>query len=215
MGYYPVFFEMNQRRCVVIGGGAVAERKVAGLLEIGASVTVISPQVTETIADWAKLGSIKVLVRRYQRGDLAEYEIVFVATDNSEVNAVVCDEAKSRGVWVNAADDPAHCDFILPSVLRRGNLTVAVSTGGSSPALSRAIREELESYFTKEYEILAGLAAEVREELRQRSIAPDYDTWRRVLNGDLRQLIMSGELGRAKSLLLKQLAPTDINQTNK
>lgn len=208
MSYYPVFLEMNQRRCVVIGGGAVAERKVAGLLKVGATVTVISPQVTGKIAQWVKLGSIDLLASYYQAGDLAGYEIVFVATDHSEVNAVVCEEAKSRGVWVNAADDPASCDFILPSVLRRGDLTVAVSTGGRSPALSRAIREELESYFTKEYEILAGLAAEVREELRQRSLAPDYQTWRKALNGDLRQLIMRGELDRAKSLLLKELGAT-------
>lgn len=205
MGYYPIMVDMTGRRCLVIGGGAVAERKVAGLLEVGAAVTAISPQITEKISRWVRQGSIDVLAKDYEPGDLAGYEIVFAATDDSEVNALVSEEAKSHGVWVNAADDAAHCDFILPSVLRRGELTVAVSTGGNSPALSRAVREELESYFTKDYEILARLAAEVREELRQRSIAPDYETWRKALGGDLRQLIAGGDLGGAKRLLLKEL----------
>lgn len=208
MGYYPVFLELNDRRCLVIGGGAVAERKIAGLLKAGAAVTVISPEVTETIAEWTKLGSIEVLARHYQAGDLAGYEVAFVAANKSALSAVVSEEAKRCGVWINAADDPAHCDFILPSVLRRGDLTVAVSTGGRSPALSRAIREELETYFSPEYGALAGLAAEVREELRQRSIAPDYETWRKALSGDLRRLIVRGDTGQAKSLLLRELGAT-------
>ncbi len=205
MGYYPVFLELNDRRCLVIGGGAVAERKIAGLLKAGAAVTVISPAVTETIAGWAKLSSIKILARHYQAGDLAGYEVAFVATNDSALGAVVSEEAKRSGVWVNAADDPAHCDFILPSVLRRGDLAVAVSTGGGSPALSRLIREELERYFAAEYEALAALAAEVRKELRERVITPDYKTWRKALAGDLRQLIRRGEWISAKNFLLKEL----------
>ncbi len=208
VGYYPVSFNMSGRRCLVIGGGPVAERKIAALLEVGAAVTVISPQVTEQIAGWATLRSIEVLTKRYQAGEMAGFEIVFVATNDSQLNAAAYEEGKNRGIWVNVADDPAHCDFILPSVLRRGPLTVAVSTGGSAPALSRAIREELESYFTKDYEILAGLTAEVREELRLRSISPDYETWRKALGGDLRQLIAAGNLRRAKNILLQQLGAT-------
>lgn len=208
MGYYPVFLEMKQRRCIVIGGGAVAERKVGGLLAVGACVTVISPTITERLQNLLTQGAIRHVAREYEAGDLAAYELAFVATDNVDTNRVVFHEARSRKVWVNSADDPDRCDFILPAVIRRGDLMIAVSTGGGSPAVSRAIREELESYFTKDYEILVGMAAEVREELRQRSIVPDYQTWRKALSGDLRQLIMGGELGRAKSLLLKQLGTT-------
>jgi siroheme synthase-like protein len=108
-------------------------------------------------------------------------------------------------VWVNSADDPARCDFILPSVLRRGDLTVAVSTGGTSPALARTVREELELYFTQEYESLAKLAAEVREELSNRSITVPFETWRRALSGEVRQLLMHSDFTRAKSHLLKEL----------
>jgi precorrin-2 dehydrogenase / sirohydrochlorin ferrochelatase len=205
MAYYPLYLEMNHRRCLVIGGGAVAERKIASLLEAGAEVTVISPDVTETVARWSKDGSIQFHARHYQRGDINGHDLVFVATNDGSVNAQVHQDGKNEGVWVNAADDPEHCDFILPSVLRRGDLTVAISSGGNSPALARTIREELESYFSQEYEQLAGLAAEARVELRKRSLSAPFETWRRALSGDVRQLLMRGEVARAKSQLLKEL----------
>lgn len=205
MSYFPIYLDMTRRRCLVIGGGPVAERKIATLLEAGAQVTVISPDVTEIIARWSKQNAIGFSARRYQAGDLAEFELAFVATDDPQVNAWVYREGRSRGVWVNAADDPQHCDFILPSVLRRGDLTVAVSTGGTSPALARTVREELELYFTQEYESLAKLAAEAREELQRRSITVSFETWRRALSGEVRQLLMRGDLARAKSHLLKEL----------
>jgi len=190
MSYLPIYLEIKGRHCLVIGGGAVAERKIASLLEAGAEVTVISPDASETIVRWSRNQSIHFIARRYQPGDLADTELAFVATD---VDAV------------NAADDPAHCDFILPSVLRRGDLTVAVSTGGTSPALARTIREELELYFTPEYEMLVTLAAEVREELRAQGISLPFEAWRRALSGEVRQLLMRGDIARAKSLLLKEL----------
>jgi precorrin-2 dehydrogenase/sirohydrochlorin ferrochelatase len=205
MGYYPLYLEMNRRRCLVVGGGAVAERKIASLLEAGAKVTVISPDVTEAVARWSKNNSIQFFARRYQRGDVKGHELVFVATNDGSVNAQVHQDGKNQGVWVNAADDPEHCDFILPSVLRRGDLTVAISSGGNSPALARTIREELEIYFTQEYEQLAGLAAEARVELQKRSLSAPFETWRRALSGDVRQLLMRGEVARAKNHLLKEL----------
>src|SRR5215510_6713720 len=205
MSYLPIYLEMMGRRCLVIGGGSVAERKIANLLEVGAKVSVISPEVTESVARWAKDHAIEILARRYQPGDLANAEIVFVATDDREVNARVHKEARSLGVWVNAADDPAHCDFILPSLLRRGHLIVAVSTGGTSPALARTIREELELYFTDDYEQLAKLAAEVRDALHARSLTVPFETWRRALSGAVRQLLIRGDLKGAKSLLLKEM----------
>ena len=128
-----------------------------------------------------------------------------MATGDGSVNAQVFSEARKLGVWVNAADDAAHCDFILPSVLRRGDLTVAVSSGGTSPALSRIIREELELYFTDEYALLVELAAEVRGELHARGVTASFENWRRALSGDVRQLLMRGDMTRAKALLLREL----------
>ena len=205
MSYFPIFLKLKNRRCLVLGGGVVAERKIAGLLEVGAAVTVISPDVTETIARWSKGTIIELIARRYQSGDLSGYELVFAATGDADVNAAVSEEGRRLGVWVNAADDPTHCDFILPSVLRRGQLTVAVSSGGGSPALARTIREELEMHLSQEYEQLATLAAEARAEAHKRSLSIPFETWRRALSGDVRQYLMRGEVARARSYLLKEL----------
>jgi precorrin-2 dehydrogenase/sirohydrochlorin ferrochelatase len=205
MSYFPIFVEMKGRVALVIGGGAVAERKIATLLDAGAQVTVISPDITERIARWSKEGIIQVIARRYRRGDLAGYQIAFVAAADEQVAAEAHNEGRERGVWVNAADDPAHCDFILPSVLRRGELTVAVSSGGSSPALARTIREELEIHLSQEYEQLAKLAAEARVEVHRRSLNVSFETWHKALSGDVRQFLLRGDVARAKSQLFKEL----------
>ena len=205
MGFYPLFLELAGRACVVIGGGAVAERKVEGLLQVGATVTVISPALTARLEEWVKEGRTRHVGREYVVGDLAGSQLAFVATDDGEVNAAVSREGRERGVWVNAADDPAHCDFILPSILRRGDLVIAVGTGGSSPALSRAVREELDAYFTEDYAVLAEVVAEVRRELRERGRLPGGEAWRQALDGDLRRLIADGRRQEAKSHLLLRL----------
>src|SRR4029077_11181164 len=130
---------MKDRRCVVIGGGVVAERKVEGLVAVGANVTVISPAITDGLRELLTQGAIRHVKREYQTGDRAGYDLVFVATDDAEINAVVSNEARSLRIWVNAADDPDHCDFILPGVIRRGDLAVAVSTGGVGPAVNSGL----------------------------------------------------------------------------
>jgi siroheme synthase-like protein len=206
MGYYPIFLELGGRPCLVIGGGAVADRKVRALLEAGASVTVVSPTANPALRALAEAGQIAHLARAYQAGDLSGHQIVFVATDDGAVNAAVADEGRHRGVWVNAADDPAHSDFILPSALRRGALVVAVGTGGASPALARAVREELEAYFTADYAGLTQIAGEVRRELRARGHAPSADAWRLALDAGLRRLIGDGKRDEAKTCLLARLA---------
>jgi precorrin-2 dehydrogenase / sirohydrochlorin ferrochelatase len=205
MSYFPIFVEMKNRRCLVIGAGTVGERKIAGLLDAGAAVTVISPEMTENIAGWFENKMIKWIARRYQPGDLSGYEIAFAATGDAAVNTQVFTEGRRFDVWVNSADDPKHCDFILPSVVRRGDLTVAVSSGGASPALARTVREELEMHLSQEYEQLAQIAAEARSEARRRSLSIPFETWRRALSGDVRQYLMRGEVARAKSQLLKEL----------
>ena len=205
MSYFPIVLEMTGRRCLVIGGGVVAERKIAGLIEVGAEVTVISPKVTEAISHWSKNSSIQLEGRCYRIGDLAGYQLVFVATDDADVNDRVYQEGKSCGVWVNAADDPDHCDFILPAVIRRGELMVAISTGGASPAATRAIREELDDYFTAEYAQLVQVAGEVRIELTEKSVNVDADAWNSALKGEVRRLIRAGRPEQAKEYLLTTL----------
>jgi precorrin-2 dehydrogenase len=205
VGYYPIFLEMKDRRCVVIGGGAVAERKVEGLVAVGANVTVISPGITDGLKELLKQGAIRHVAREYRTGDRAGYDLVFVATDNSEINAAVSSESRSLRIWVNSTDDPDHCDFILPAVIRRGDLAVAVSTGGVSPAVTRAIREELDEYFSADYARFVQIAGEVRKELRERSVSLGASAWNRALQGEFRRLIKEGKSVQAKELLLETL----------
>ena len=205
MGYYPVFLETKDRPCVVIGGGTVAQGKVAGLLAAGANVTVISPAITEGLRSLVARRAILHVARVYQKGDLTDYDIAVVATDHSEINAAVYSDARSLNIWVNVADDPAHCDFILPAILRRGDLMIAVSTSGASPAVTRAIREELEEYFTDDYARFVQIASEVRQELSEKFLSVSGEAWNKALKGRFRQLIREGQTEEAKKVLVETL----------
>ena len=136
------------------------------------------------------------------------FRSVFSATDRQGITEAVAADARRRGVWVNAADDPRYCDFLLPSVLRRGRLQVAVSTGGASPALAARVRRDLESYFTPEYEDLVDLAAEVRRELRAGGSRAPASFWRAALDADVRHLLADGRRADAKARLLERLGVT-------
>ena len=203
--HYPVFLDLTERPCLVVGGGPVAEGKVTGLLVAGARVTVVSPIVTERLAAWAADGRITHVARPYRADDLAGRQLAFTATDDLEVTAAVSADGRTRGVWVNAADDPAHCDFILPGVVRRGRLAVAVSTGGASPAAARAIREELEGYLTTAHATLVELAAEARADLRRRGTSAPPERWRGALDARLRRLVAQRRYREARVRLRRSL----------
>jgi precorrin-2 dehydrogenase/sirohydrochlorin ferrochelatase len=210
MGYYPIFVELQDRRCLVIGGGREAQRKVEGLLAAGGAITVISPTLSRDLQRFLAEGKIDFVQREYQEGDVEGYEIVMVATDDGAVNAQVAAEGKRRRVWVNAADDPKNCDFILPAVVRRGRITIASSTGGASPALARRLREELEAYMTDDMPALADLLAEVREELRSRGIAPNAEVWQDAIDEELRVLLAQRKHRQAKARLLNALGAGEL-----
>ena len=210
MGYYPIFVELQDRRCLVIGGGREAQRKVEGLLAAGGNVTVIAPKLTRDLQGLLAEGRIDLEQREYREGDLEGYEVVMVATNDGAVNADVAAEGKRRRIWVNAADDTKNCDFILPSVVRRGRITIAASTGGASPALARRLREELEAYMTDDMPALADLLAEVREELRSRGIAPDAEVWQQAIDEELRLLLVQRKHRQAKARLLESLGVGEL-----
>lgn len=203
--YYPVFLDLTDGPVLVVGGGPVAEGKVEGLLAAGANVTVVSPTVTPRLAGWVAAGRIEYLARAYQPGDLAGRRLALVATDAPAVSGAVAAEGRERGIWVNAADEPARCDFILPAVIRRGRLVVAVSTGGASPAAARAIREELEGYLTEEHAMLVEVAADAREDLRRRAVSPGPARWRGALDAGLRRLIADKRYRQARARLARNL----------
>ena len=206
MGFYPVFLDLKGRRCVVVGGGAVAEAKVEGLLAAGARVTVVSPALIEGLAALVAAERIHHEAREYRDGDLAGAALVIAATGSQETSAAVAREGARRGVWVNAADDPEHCDFILPAVLRRGCVAVAVSTGGVSPALAATVRDELASHLGEEYGVLADLAGDVRRELRAEHHTVPAPEWREALrDAELRRLVTAGRRSAARRRLRARL----------
>ena len=207
MAYYPVFLDLAGRPSLVIGGGEVGLQKVRGLLAADAAVTVVSPQLHPLLEEWQRAGRIIHIARAYQPGDMAGFTIVMIATDDRSANATIRAEGCQRRIWVNAADDPSNCDFILPSVVRRGRITIAISTNGGSPAMARRIREELNDYFTEEFEPLADLLAEVRADLKRRGVLLliNQETWQRAIDGRLRALLAQRRWGQAKALLLSRL----------
>jgi len=163
MPLYPVNLKITNRLCVVIGGGVVAARKVGSLLFCGARVRVISPDVVDDIRQLAQAGKIELRQRNYARGDLQGVFLAIAATDRPDVQRQIADEAAGLSVLLNSADDPAVCDFQVPSKLRRGELLITISTGGASPALSKQIREKLEVEFGPEYGVVVTLLARLRE----------------------------------------------------
>ncbi|MBI4283119.1 MAG: bifunctional precorrin-2 dehydrogenase/sirohydrochlorin ferrochelatase, partial [Chloroflexi bacterium] len=183
--YYPVFLKISSKRCVVVGGGQVALRKVRTLLEHGASVEVISPDLCPELSQLAESGTIGVRQRSYQAGDLQDAAIAIAATDSRQTNLEVAQEARRKAVLVNVVDDAESSDFIAPSYLRRGDITIAISTAGRSPALARKIRSKLEKDFGEEYASLALLLDEVRAEVKQQGIKVDGDAWQDALDLDL------------------------------
>lgn len=162
MPYFPVCLDLRDRPCLVIGGGRVATRKAASLLACEARVTVISPELSPDLAERAAAGTIHWLSRAYREGDLAGAFLVIAATDDSKTQSLVQAEADQRQVLLNVADVPDKCNFILPATVRRGDLTIAVSTGGKSPALASALREDLEGLFGREYQILVDILGRLR-----------------------------------------------------
>jgi len=204
--YYPVFLNVNGKKCVVVGGGQVALRKVRVLLEHGADVEVIGPGLCPALVRLAESGEIHALTREYQEGDLKNAFVTIAATDNSDINQRVVMEARRSAVLVNVVDDAGNSDFIVPSYLRRGDVTIAVSTGGKSPALARKIRSRLEKELGDEYALLACLIGEARDEVRQQGIKLDGDSWQEAIDLDLLiDLLRKGERERAKATLLSNL----------
>ncbi len=206
IAYYPVFLNISHRRCIVVGGGRVALGKARALLEHGADVTVISPDLCHALAELAGSGEISALTREYQAGDLKNAFVAIAATDNSGVNRRVVAEAHRRAVLVNVVDDAENSDFIVPSYLRRGEITIAVSTNGKSPALARKIRLRLEREMGDEYALLANLIGEVRMQVQREGIKVDGDGWQEALDLDLLlSLLRKGEKETAKAILLGNL----------
>ena len=195
MTFYPVFLNLRGRRAVVIGGGAVAEQKVLGLLSAGAHVTVVSPETTPRLAELAAAGEIDLRRRPYRSGDLAGARLAIAGTDDRAANATVWAEAEREGVLLNAVDDLDHCSFIAPAIHREGDITVAVSTSGKSPALAARLRQRVARLVGPAEARLCELLGELRPELAAR--VPDSGArtalWYRIVDSDVIEFVRRGD----------------------
>ena len=205
--YYPVFFDLQGRSVLVIGGGRLALEKVQGLLGAEASVTVVAPALNQELIALRDSGRIEHLARAYRSGDMHGRALVMAAGDHRLANPGLQADARAVGVPLNAADDPANCDFILPAVVRQPPLTLAISTGGGSPAVARRIREELTDYLDADTSSLAELVAEVRAELRDRGEFHSIpaEAWQTAMDSRLRILLSQRRHDEAKALLESRL----------
>lgn len=149
--YFPIFLDLTGRRCVIVGGGRVAERKCTALIKTGAKVMVISPQITKRLTDYREKGLIRHIQRGYRRSDIRPAFIVIAATDSEETNKRIANDGLAADKLLNVVDTPSLCNFIVPSVVKRGLLTIAISTGGASPALAKEIRKHLRRMYGPEY----------------------------------------------------------------
>jgi len=227
MDYYPIFVDMRGRKVLLVGGGHVALEKIGKLVDAGAVVTVIAPELIAEVQTFVDNNSATLERRKYEAGDVLGYDVVMVATDDGGVNSGIAAEARAAKIWVNAADDPANCDFILPSLVQRGKISIAASTGGSSPALARWLREHLDTFLSDEVVALGDLLAEVRLLVRARdrecagscdqtAPAPPLlcktcpnripaDLWQEAIDDDLLALLRDGQYESARERIISAM----------
>jgi precorrin-2 dehydrogenase/sirohydrochlorin ferrochelatase len=182
-GYYPVNLKIENKKCVVVGGGKVAERKINLLLEKGALVTVISPKITSLLEKLWRATKVNYLPVTYSPSSLKDAFLVIAASNDRTVNSRVAKDADQLGILVNVVDSPAESSFILPAILSRGDLTIAVSTAGRSPALARKIKEDLALIYSKEYGDLIEILAQARERIKRKYPDPErrQQIWREIM----------------------------------
>lgn len=215
MRFYPIMLTLAGRRAVVVGGGQVASRKVAGLLESGARVVVISPQLEDGLRQLAAQGHIEWVPQPFQEAQLDAYPdtvLIFGATNCSEVNVNVHAAATNRKILCNIADVPSLCTFTVPAVITQGDLLIAVSTGGASPALARRIREKLEEQFGPEYAELTKLLGELRKQVLAMGTSSDENKklFRAIVNSEVLEALRANDRDRVIEIL-RGLLPGELD----
>lgn len=204
--YFPIALRLEGRRCLVVGGGMVAAKRIASLLEAGAEVTVVAPTACAEIHEWAKSKRVRYIVGEYRPEYLEGVFLVVAATNRPEVNMALAADAQERGVLCNDAEDSERGDFVVPSVVRRGDLLLAVTTGGCCPALSARIRAELEATYGPEYGPYVELLGDMRKYVQQASAdkAKRREALQKVM--DDREILPLLRQGRREDALAKALS---------
>lgn len=206
--YYPLFADLHGRRCVVVGGGLVAQRKVTTLLRYGADITLVSPQATKRLRAYARKGAIRYQARRFRPSDLTGCWLVYAATDEPGVNERVFRHATRRRIFTNVVDQKPLCSFIAPAIWRRGDLVIAVSTGGGSPTIAKRLRRELQREIGGEYvrmiRLLKGLRSAAKRRMPSSRDRKRY--FDRLVQGRVFDLVRAGRTAAARREALALLA---------
>ena len=211
MGYYPVFLELEGMTVLVIGGGKVAERKIAALRDCGANILLISKELNDKLKVLIDKDEIEFLGTEFNEEALDKVFLVVAATDDFQLNHQISLIARKKGLLVNAVDQPSDCNFIVPSVVRSGDLMIAISTSGKSPALAKKIRKELETQFGKEYEIFLTLMGFVREQILSLGYQQEENSkiFNAIIDSNIFQALSQGDLKEVESIL-RHILPGDI-----
>jgi precorrin-2 dehydrogenase/sirohydrochlorin ferrochelatase len=207
MNYYPIYLDVKDKKCLVVGGGAVGARKVETLLECGAMVTVVSIDAAEKLKKLSNSGVILLRERAFHSADLDGVFLVIGATDNEDLNAGIHAEAERRGVLCNIADRPEACNFILPSIVNRGDLIIAISTSGKSPAFAKKLRRQLEAQFGDEYAEFLNLMGAIRKKLLSKDHEADAHKhlFEQLIERDLVQMLKNADTDTINALLMEVL----------
>ena len=198
---YPVNLVLTGRRCVVVGAGRIAARKIEALLDAGADVHVIAPDASAEVEAWADAGRLTLSRRAFTAADLDGAWLATTATGDPAVDRAVFAAGEERGIWVNSADDPENCSFTLMSVVRQGDLVVTIGTGGRSPALATWLRRRFTAELGPEYAVLLDILSEAREEVRAGGRSSEEPDWQQALDSGMLDLIRAGRVAEAKELL--------------
>jgi precorrin-2 dehydrogenase/sirohydrochlorin ferrochelatase len=216
MSYYPILINLKGKKVIVVGGGMVAQRKIETIMEHGAVVHMISRELTPALTKYLEDGKIKVIGNEFKKDYLRGAFLVIAATDDRLLNHRVSENARELGVLVNAVDQPSDCSFIVPSILRRGDLLIAVSTSGKSPALAKRVREELEKGFGSEYESLLVLMGRLRKEILAEGFSQEENKriFQEIVNSPILELIARSDWNEVASILSNilqtQLSSEDV-----
>jgi precorrin-2 dehydrogenase/sirohydrochlorin ferrochelatase len=202
---YPIALDLRGKRCLVVGGGVIADGKLDALLAAGASVTLVSPEVLPRVARFAADDQIALHLRPYEPADLVGAFLVIAATDDRAINARIAAEARARGILVNAVDDIPNCDFFAVAIVRRGDLQLSISTNGRSPAFARWLRERFDRELPADYGDLLDLLGDARERLKGSGPIPAYEAWRDAIDDDLIGALRDGGRDAAGDRLVRRL----------
>ena len=215
--YYPIFLDIEDRDVVIIGGGPVCERKAETMMKYGARVTVVAPEFTDPIQQWAKSGAIKIRKKKYEPGDLDGASIVIASTDDEDVNTRVAEDCRKRKIPVNVVDVTHLCEFIVPAIVEQGSIQLAVSTGGKSPALARTLKEDLQKFVGPEYAEINDLLGTLRPSAKK--ILPTDTDRKRFFDGIIAlgvvEMVRKGKRRQAYETIARACAEAGVEPSEK